>query len=69
MSGKNNVEIIDTHLDITADAILEASKKIIATDCIVIGWNKNDSLYCAMTTENKAELLLLLERAKQWIMG
>ncbi len=69
MNNANNVEIINTHLDISADAILEASKGKISTDGIVIGWDENDNLYCAITTESKAENLLLLERAKQWIMG
>ncbi len=68
MSAKNNVQLIETPLDVTPDAILEVSKGKITGSAMVIGWDKDDNLYYALTTTSTAENLLLLERAKESLL-
>lgn len=76
MSGKNN-NVIQigclTKLDAPTDDVIDGIKDRVNKDepVIVIGHdaNKEDSLYFASSISDVANILLLLERAKQSLMG
>ena len=58
----------DTTVDLEPDAVLEAACGKL-DDALILGWTTDGDLYLASTTSNIGEMLVLLERAKQVILG
>ena len=57
----------ETRLDIPADRVIEAAVGELEK-AIVIGWDKEGGFYIASSVANGAEVLWLLEKAKQRLM-
>lgn len=56
-----------TTVDVPANRILEGVKDELDS-VVVLGWDKEDSFYFAVSHGKKADILYLLELAKQSIM-
>lgn len=56
-----------TKLDINPDKILDSAKDKLDSG-IVIGWDKDDEFYIALSITKKSEIIYLLELAKQEIL-
>lgn len=56
-----------TSLDINPDKVLESAKELLDMT-LVIGYDKEDRLYVASSTSQLGELVLVLERAKQFLL-
>ena len=68
--GTNKVEILGTmtRLDLNPDRVLSASLGQV-TDVMVVGWDKDGELFLASSHAQAAELLWLLEKAKEALLA
>ncbi len=58
----------DTTVDLEPNVILEAACDKL-DQALILGWTVDGDLYMATTTSQIEEMLVLLERAKQVILG
>lgn len=57
-----------TRLDLPVDSVLEEAKEQLES-AVLIGWDNNGDLYFASTLADGGDVLWLLEKAKQMLMG
>jgi hypothetical protein len=58
----------ETKLDIEPDKVLEGAVGQSLSDVIVIGYDKDDTLYFAASSGDPCKTLWAIEQAKQWLI-